>query len=228
MFFDFNRSAPVVSVETHDIDADAIQSAVSLRQASLENAILFGGEAIRELLVAAPIEQSRPHIFVDTRVSYLMKGWYPSIPGWHTDGVPRGETGNPLSKGNPNLELQVFHSLDSFDETPIYHSITVGLDSPVEFLQNPERIFLDNHDNDSLYEELSKKIEYAREQFDIPTITPHGAWTTWDWWNIHRAQPAKSSGWRLLIRVTESRYPPRTKDFIRSQNQVYVPETFGW
>jgi hypothetical protein len=52
-----------------------------------------------------------------------------------------------------------------------------------------------------------------------------------DWWNIHRATPATTPGWRFLIRVTESDYlEPFTnlRDIMRTQQQVYVPENFGW
>lgn len=36
---------------------------------------------------------------IDTRVHMLMKGWYPCIPGWHHDDVPR-----TTSTGQPNYK----------------------------------------------------------------------------------------------------------------------------
>lgn len=34
-------------------------------------------------------------LIIDSRVHMLMKGWFPCIPGYHHDDVPRGANGQP-------------------------------------------------------------------------------------------------------------------------------------
>jgi len=222
MKFEFTKNKIVVGEKLDSIDPGLIESTPVLRQPSLENALLFGGPIVRQLLEQVPIVGDRNYITVDTKVTMLMPGWYPAIPGWHTDGVPRGAELKPDAKGQPRLDRQI-------GVGPRYHVISVGLDSPTDFIADCFEMDIDNYDNSGLYKELTQKVGPLVDSGELKVVSHHDTWVSWDWWNVHRAAPAKRTGWRLLIRVTESDdLKPRTKDFIRGQSQVYVPIEFGW
>jgi len=208
-----------------NISGEAVESTPVLRRPSLENAVMYGGPLMRELLETVPLVGDKNYITVDTKVTLLMPGWYPAIPGWHTDGVPRGEELLPDAKGKPRLDKQA----ELPEIAPHYHVISVGLDSPTEFVNQPFELDIENFDNPDLYKELTQKVNPLVEESKLDVVSLSDAWVSWDWWNVHRAIPADKTGWRLLIRVTESDVlKPRTKEFIRPQSQVYVPVDFGW
>src|SRR4051812_36058043 len=111
------NTTPVVTLEPINFGADdrIIEATPNLRRASLSDAALFGGPLLRDILQTAPLVGDREHVIVDTKVSMLMAGWMPAIPGWHTDGVPRGENGDPAGTGQPSLKRQLqMHSQGYF------------------------------------------------------------------------------------------------------------------
>lgn len=238
----FNRTLlkPGPKVESYDpSDANYILSATpNLARASLGNALLFGGPAVVRCLEQAPLVKDRPYIFVDTKVSLLLPGFIPAIPGWHTDGIPRygnlrsGDFNEPTSMsafnpGPPSLKAQ--ERFDSISLRPRFHTIHIGNDCATQFVDEPLEMSLKHAEDPRLYREMSIKIKELVELDAVKLRNAvEGQWNSWDWWNIHRAQPAIRRGWRLLIRITESIEPPLDRDFIRSQTQVYVPEEFGW
>ena len=173
---------------------------------------------LRDILYAAPIQHDKKYITVDTKVHMLMPGWIPSIPGWHTDGVPRGLLNDPAGYGKPNLAAQLTES------SPRFHTYIFGAESLPSFIT--EQVELDFDESANLYEQMNIQINKT----SLKCIEhPLDQWLSWDWWNIHTANPAINRGWRLLIRVTESDVvKPRTSNYIRTQNQVYIPNNFGW
>lgn len=227
--YTFNRHAVAVG-EALDLDYTPrdIEGCLNFRRASMGDAIALGGPLIRRALGACPLRGDRPHILVDTKVSMLMPGWFPAIPGWHTDGVPRDNRGGYL-KGRPSMARQ--QELSEDGESPIFHLMVLGVPNTPRFLADALDVPLANGENRRLYNELT---DYVNEQ-DRSVLNSVGfttdQWLTWDWWNIHTAQPSENRGWRLLIRVTESDIPPSDPaktDIIRRQTMVYSPINFGW
>lgn len=92
MKFQFVASPPTVldDFTAADYQSPVVEATPVLRRSSLEAAVQFGGPAVRELLEAVQLVGDKKYVSVDTKVTFLMPGWYPAIPGWHTDGVPRG------------------------------------------------------------------------------------------------------------------------------------------
>lgn len=232
MYTLFNRTAPVVGQSITEPSQDAIEQTLNLRQVSLEDAARYGGDITRRALGAMNFKGDRKHIVVDTKVHMLMPGFIPAIPGWHTDGVPRGDDLDPGGKGAPRIDAQI----DGVVSAPRYHLLVTGKHCPTRFLAKPVSLNVEN--GPDLYKKMSQDINTAVDAaqrfgdgeglfFDTPTSTV----VEWDWWNIHTAQQSQGRGWRYLIRVTETDHiMPRTNpaDFIRTQNQVYVPTEFGW
>lgn len=223
--FTFNTEAVTVHPSTGiTADDDAIQHVPQLRRASLSKAILFGGPPVAAALQQCPLSGDREHVLVDTKVTFLMPGWIPAIPGWHTDGVPRGDNADPAGKGIPRLTEQLRQSNDGV--RPLFHSFFLGDDALPEFLSTTTVLNIESPDDYTLYTEVSRKVDALGDRPKVSYF--EGQWSTWDWWNLHRAIPATRRGWRLHIRVTESAVPPSETDFIRPQTQVYVPYDFGW
>lgn len=228
MLVEFNRSRPVAGGYIGEPSQDAIEGSLNLRQCSLEDAARYGGPITRAALGLLRLHEDRSYVTVDTKVNLLLPGFIPAIPGWHTDGVPRGDDLNPGGKGEPRISAQAAGLVPSSR----YHLLVTGTHSQTQFLYDP--LSLEVEDDRNLYEKMTKDIEatFARS-IDVPTIysAPSCTMVEWDWWNIHRAIPAQGRGWRYLIRVTESNFiKPRTDpaDFVRTQTQVYVPTAFGW
>ena len=226
MLTTFNRNPVVIGRSMTDPEQGTIENTLNLRQVSLEDAARYGGPITREALGLMNLRGDRKHIVVDTKVHMLMVGFIPAIPGWHTDGVPRGSFLDPAANGEPNIEAQIDHEARGIT-TPRYHLLVTGNHCPTRFLANP--MDLDVENGRDLYKKMSADVN----QLDNPVVldTPASTVVEWDWWNVHTAQQATSRGWRYLIRVTETDYiEPRTdpSEFIRTQNQVYVPTEFGW
>lgn len=241
----FNRNPLVVGEKIRPPSQDAIENTFNLRQASLEDAARYGGSITREALGAMKFKGDRNYIIVDTKVNLLMKGMIPAIPGWHTDGVPRGADLKPGGKGEPNMLAQVKASMieqaesdprdEGFPRSSHYHLLVTGRHSQTEFINNPMLLRYSN-DRD-LYENLTLEVDQYLADMDPEDASemiftaPEDTVIEWDWWNIHRAVEANATAWRYLIRVTETdNIQPRTSpnDFIRTQSQVYVPTAFGW
>src|SRR5688500_599387 len=102
----FNRT-PIVTGQIIPIyRQEAIENTLNLRQVSLEDAARYGGPITRAALGAMNFKGDRKNIIVDTKVHLLMDGMIPAIPGWHTDGVPRGDNNDPGGKGEPRISSQ--------------------------------------------------------------------------------------------------------------------------
>ena len=212
----FNRNRPLVHRPTTGLDASQIEGTPNLRRASLDKAVLFGGPLVRACVEDAPLIGDRKHVIVDTKVSLLMPGWMPAIPGWHTDGVPRGSHHDPAAADTPSMAEQQRQADGGY--FPRYHSIIVGTDCPTEFLDNPLTLDLEHGESEELYAEMTRLVDAGGH---VVTAPRPDEWVSWDWWTIHQATVAKHRGWRLLIRVTESdTIPPAETGFIRPQNQI--------
>lgn len=204
-----------------------IKNEFGLWNAPLEVAMNLGGAITKEALRNMDLRFDKKHITVDVKTHLLQPGMYPAIPGWHTDGVPRGGSMSP-ARGNPDIKMQLNQ------KSPRYHLMVLGADCPTMFLKNRGiELFTDFNNPKDLYKGVTQQVKNFLETSEAETfeITP-GVIYEWDWWELHTAQAARSSGWRYLIRVTESDYlEPQTdlNEIFRRQQQVFVPSTeFGW
>ncbi len=230
MIHKYNRNLPVIGKSIPQPSQDAIEGSLNLRECDLVSAMQYGGPITRLAIGAMNLRYDHRYVVIDTKVSFLMKGFIPAIPGWHTDGVPRGDDNDPSGTGQAHMDFQETGGMTP----PRYHLLVTGTHSQTEFINEP--LWIVSPNDSSIYEKMNKFITdvFTEEDIDGPLkvlTAPSCTVVEWDWWNIHRAVPASASGWRYLIRVTETDYvKPRSDpaDFIRTQTQVYVPENFGW
>lgn len=227
----FNRNQVVFGNKIEKPSQDEIKNSQGLWNASFEDAIRFGGELTRNALKAMNIRFDRKYVVVDVKTHMLMPGMMPAIPGWHTDGVPRGGSMSP-AKGEANIRMQ------EGNISPRYHLLVTGGDCPTNFLgaRNIDLVTPSAKENGSkLYAYISSQVE-KKIRWDTPDLCPYEAPDAqvieWDWWELHTAQAARAPGWRYLIRVTETDYLEPQSDLrlvLRNQQQVYLPsKEFGW
>jgi hypothetical protein len=228
----FNRTALIDQRTLNDLDPvkveqEAIKNTPGLLRASLKDAALYGGPVVQQCLSTLQLAGNRKYITVDVKTHMLMQGMIPAIPGWHTDGVPRQETGEPFGPLAPDLKRQ-----EDFI-SPCYHLMYVGCDAPTVFVTDLDvSLNVPDGPDPELYAQVTKEMNNCLRVGAIKTAElPEGVWWTWDWWQLHSAQPSREAGWHCLIRVTESDYlPPLTdlRDIIRTQQQAYIQGEYGW
>lgn len=222
----FNRGEVQFGNKIEKPSQDDIKNTQGLWNASFDDAFRFGGDVTRAALQAMNIRGDKKHIVVDVKTHMLMPGMIPAIPGWHTDGVPRGGKSLSPASGAPHIHMQ------EGTESPRYHLLVVGGDCPTKFIAS-RNINLVTENLPNLYAGISSQVCEMDNKGLLDTYdAPDGQVVEWDWWELHTAQQARAAGWRYLIRVTETDYLEPQKDLrlvLRNQQQVYLPtEKFGW
>ncbi|GAB6989579.1 hypothetical protein [Paenibacillus pini] len=220
----FNRNPLKFGNVIEQPTLELVKNTPQLWNASLEDALKYGGELTKSAIGAMNLKFDCKHIIVDTKIHMLMKGFYPAIPSWHTDGVPRGEELKPDSKGDPNITAQENMSPSRF------HLLVTGEGCLTDFVTQPTILDVPNEPTTELYRNVHDQIENQIDDLSIITI-PSCTVVEWDWWNIHRGVKAQKHEWRYLIRATETDHMKPQIDLrqiLRTQIQVYVPESFGW
>jgi hypothetical protein len=215
MIYTFNRNPLPVGGRIEQPSDREIQDTPGLFNATLDDALMFGGDLTRVALSAMNLRGDRKYAIVDTKIHMLMPGMWPAIPGWHTDVVPRPD-------GAPRLDLQ--NELSA----PRFHLLVTGTGCLTDFVIQPTSIEVPDDLGSDLYEHITKEVK--RIDPPIHEIVSCRS-VEWDWWDLHRAKAAQKREWRYLIRVTETDHrPPKTdlRDVLRTQQQVYVHEAFGW
>lgn len=229
----FNRNPLVIGDSIEQPPTNELKNTFGLWNASLDDAVRYGGEITRLALRAMNIRHDRKHVIVDTKIHMLMKGMSPAIPGWHTDGAPRDNNKNPGGSGKPDTFAQ------EGDPRPNrYHLLVTGSGCLTKFIEHPVWVPIPSEPSYEVYNTMSnfiqqKTMEYpsmAREPVRAMTI-PSATVVEFDWWDIHTGVIATANEWRYLIRVAESDYYEPRKDLreiIRMQSQVYAPTNFSW
>lgn len=225
----FNRNPIVIGNSIEQPSQELIKNTLGLWNASLEDAVKYGGDLTRAALSAMNLRGDRKYIVVDTRVTMLMPGMYPSIPGWHTDGVPRGNELRPDVKKEPNIDAQEErYGLRS----PRYHLMVTGQHSLTDFITDQVTLEVPDEPRTTLYKMLDTQAKGLIASGAVtPFTAPSCTVVEFDWWNLHTAKAATGHEFRFLIRVTETDYLAPCQDLnkvIRTQQNVYVPENYGW
>lgn len=149
---------------------------------------------------------------IDTRTHMLFKDFYPCIPGWHHDDVPRN-----TKSGQPNYDNPEYYS--------DHRMCVIGKSAMPEFIAcktEMPRI----EDGKIIYKEwndiINKKyVPYLYEVKSSEVID-------FDWQDFHRGMPANENCWRFFIRASRNTNRQFFNE-IRTQVQVYLPVIdAGW
>jgi hypothetical protein len=220
----FNSEVRLVKPFESDWSNDVVKNEPMFFNASVKFAHDNGGPITKAFIEALP--DGWNDAVVDSRVHMLMPGWYPAIPGYHHDDVPRplipvGQ--HFLTAGQPD-----------YDTTSYYSEHLLGL---VNAHICPTAFALGKctmpaiPDGELIYRRWHNEVEklIAEDKLDLFTA-PSGINIYFDWQTFHTGTKAIDHGWRWFIRLT--RNSDRCKSItneIRRQVQVYLEFPMeGW
>lgn len=155
-------------------------------------------------------------VVIDTRVHMLMKGWFPCIPGWHHDDIPRSR-----SDGQPNYvspEYRARHAMALINGDICATEFAVGEcelpDVPIGGVIYREwHPMIDNLCDNGVLERQS---------------APSNRVIDFDDESIHQGVRAVRDGWRWFGRVSWDTGRVPTNE-LRRQVQCYLDKTMdGW
>lgn len=162
-------------------------------------------------------EKDRPYetnFIIDSRVHMLMPGWYPAIPGYHHDDIPRGSDGQP-NYHEPEYHAQHCMGLINGDICPTEFAIGEGV--------------FETPDEGPIYKkwhlDVVSKIDCNRMR---KVVAPSGKLIFFDAHAFHQGTAAVKGGWRWFGRISWST-DRKVFNEIRRQVQVYMENPMeGW
>ena len=209
----FVPNSEVVGAMPPTASVEQIESEVMLHGASPAFAREHGGVLTHRILDAIEWKlEYHKHYVIDTKSVMLMPGMYPSIPGWHCDGVIRNHQFAQPDLTKMNSEIKHWAGLVSSHHEGV---------SNTEFIQETMTINCDEH---KVWSSVDKHLE-SLEKLNTFHILD-GDIIEFSQSTLHRAKPAINKGWRFFFRLSEYHMPPVNK--IRHQVQVYASSTSGW
>jgi hypothetical protein len=198
-----------------DWDQETIKNEPMFFNSDLIFALENGGPITRKFITSLPKDWIDCNAVLDSRVHMLMPNWYPCIPGWHHDDVPRSTpTGQP-NYLNPEYRSEHLMGLVNGDICPTN--------------------FIDDMVDVSLPDFTKRQYNVWNDEIDAQTNlnrvkAPSGRLIQFDSDSFHTGVKAVAGGWRWFIRL--SRKTDRQKNItneIRRQVQVYLEEPMaGW
>lgn len=184
-------------------------------QADLKFAQENGGPITKAFLAALPAYMKRQPLVFDSRSHMLMPGWFPCIPGFHHDSVPRNTT-----TGQPNYDVEnhVFHAIALINGDICPTEFAIG---ESEFPQVPDGEIIYKVWHNEVDKQLKSGILQSWKAISNRVIFMDGQ--TW-----HQGTKAVKNGWRWFGRA--SIFDDRTaKNEIRKQTTVYLEFPMeGW
>lgn len=176
-----------------------------------------GGQITRNFVEAFYSETGRDlhDIVIDTRVHMLMPNWFPCIPGFHHDDVPRSKNGQP---NYDTLEYKSYHCLALVNGDICPTEFAIG---KAEFNEVPE--------GEIVYKQWHKEIvEHIKTGKLKSVLAPSNTLVYLDWQTWHQGTRAINNGWRWFGRISWNTNRKPTNE-IRKQVQVYLENPMeGW
>jgi len=195
-----------------------IKSEPMLFSSSLEFARRAGGELTQAFLDRVPESWKESDfqnpVVIDSRSHMLMPGWYPCIPGWHLDDVPRTRPDGQPDHVNPIYEAE-------------HIACVVGDCSLSSFLMG--RVELPDIPVGAgvVYDYWNRMIDcYLKNKLVTETQIQSRELIHFTWKSFHRGTAATRNGWRWFIRASRSTHRP-IRDEIRQQVQAYPSDLMG-
>lgn len=184
-----------------------------------------GGPITQSFLLSLPSEWHKDVVF-DSRVHMLMPGWFPAIPGFHQDDVPRPEipvgqhfiTAGQPDYENPRYRSEHIMGLVNGDICPTEFAI-----GECEMPAIPE--------GELIYRTWHEEIERLLEERKLEKVTAKSDTLIYfDCDTFHSGTKAIGNGWRWFGRISRNteRIQKITNE-IRKQVQVYLEFPMeGW
>lgn len=222
--FQFNSAVQMRGAFPAEFPDSVVKNEPMFFNCDLAFAHANGGPITRAFIEALPADWSQGPVVLDSRVHMLMKGWYPCIPGFHHDDVPRRKD----ARGQPNYENPEYRAehlmglVNAHIAPTLFALSPQGGESPRFELPGEDRV---------VYEAWHWEVEkHLAEGRLVPMEAPSGQLIQFDWQSWHTGQRAVGNGWRWFVRL--SRNTARTDNItneFRRQVQVYLEAPMqGW
>jgi hypothetical protein len=155
-------------------------------------------------------------LVVDSRVHMLMPGWFPAIPGYHHDDVPRTREDGQPNYVNPEYRSEHVMMLVNAHVCP-----TAFVIGEMDFDVPPM--------GSTIYKQWHGEVEDAVSSGDLCLRNiPDKTLAYFDDRTWHQATPAVNSGWRFFIRASRNTHRKPVNE-LRRQVQVYLANPMeGW
>ncbi len=196
-------------------DQETVKNEPMLFNAGLQFSACNGGPITKAFIACLPWDfLQEMNAVIDTRVHMLMPGWFPCIPGWHHDDVPRNTV-----DGQPNYVDPPYRSR--------HVMALVNADiAPTEFLLGRIEV-PDPVPGVTTYKLWDEHIESVRAGWQVGQV-PDRTLIAFDCDTFHRGTAAVGNGWRWFGRISINTHRKPTNE-IRRQVQVYMPTiNAGW
>lgn len=184
--------------------------------ANLEFALKNGGSITKSFFDSIPEDWKDGPLIFDSRVHMLMKGWYPAIPGYHHDDVPRHGTYNQPNYVDPEYRSEHLMGLVNGHIAPTMFAVG-------------ECVMPEVSEGEIVYENWHREVSRQIKDNILTSVeAPTQRIIYFDDESFHTAQGAVMPGWRWFGRV--SRHTARTDNppnEIRKQVQVYLSNPMG-
>jgi len=177
---------------------------------------MHGGHPTRKFLEALPENLQNDKTIIDSRVHMLMPGWFPCIPGFHHDDVPRERSNKQPEYHNPSYRSN--HAMILYN----------GGICPTEFALG-ESEFPDVELGKTYYKEWHPMVEEKINSGELISFkAPADTVVYFNDRTWHQGTRAIKGGWRLFIRASWDTNRIPTNE-IRRQVQVYLEAPMeGW
>lgn len=215
----FNSRFTEVGSFAQDVPDSDIKNEPMFFNCDLAFAYVNGGPITRAFIDALPQEWKMSPLVFDSRVHMLMPGWFPCIPGFHHDDVPRTDTSN----GQPDYDNPEYLS---------QHIIgLVNADiAPTEFAVG-ECTMPEVAEGDIVYRRWHTEVERLIAEGEMASMSAKDRTLIYfDWQAFHQGVRAIKGGWRWFGRVSkDTARVTQTTNEIRRQVQVYLEFPMeGW
>lgn len=195
---------------------DHVKNEPMFFNSSIDYAYDNGGPITRAFLDAVLAVDDLDEGVFDSRVHMLMPGWYPCIPGFHHDDVPRSE-----ADGQPNYFTPEYRSQHAM-------GLVNGEICPTEFAVGP---FEYEVPEGIIYKEWHQQVVKDLEEGTMESYhAPSGVVLYFDDRSFHQGTPAVANGWRWFGRLSwDTERTKHVTNEIRRQVQVYLEHPMeGW
>lgn len=163
-----------------------------------------------------------PGFCFDSRVHMLMPGWFPCIPGWHHDDVPRSRSDGQPNYHTPEFRSQHCLALINGDICPTEFAVGEGV-----YTETP---LFSTHPLYKVWHNLVESDIDFGVMRRVPV--PSNKLIHFNWNSFHQGTRAVKGGWRWFGRLSwdagyEKGRPKHNE--IRRQVQVYLEFPMeGW
>jgi hypothetical protein len=222
----FNSQFKTVGTFGENCDNKLIKNEPMFFNSDFYFAYKMGGDITRSFLDSLPEYWKEEPLVFDSRVHMLMPGWYPAIPGWHHDDVPRPKipTGQHfITAGQPDYDNPIYRSehilgLINAEVCPTHFAIGECEMPPI-----PE--------NGLIYRTWHKEVERLISEGKLKLeVSESNKLYYFDCDTFHTGTKSVSNGWRWFGRVSKNTH--RTNEItneIRVNAQVYLEFPMeGW